>query len=521
MSGGWNIGILVTPLSRANGHLSTRQTSVESTQSRGLRSGTETQTQMALLESHGSDDAVAAASKATPAIAAQALPDVPGPRTGIGRLWERFNGGFWTLLDQGVISLGAFLINVQLARQLDTPQYGTFALLLGSFFLFQHFNASLIYYPLMLKLAGGKEERPSDLVFVSLILTALSTSAFSILVTSCLIAFGHSEIAFAAAVDLVLWQLQDGLRRALLAQFSHRTAAIADGITYVGAAAGIATLAYSHTLSVSNAFFAMAGTCALAIAVQVYQRPPTLLRDGNARDLLDSFWTHGKWAFLNGIILIVTMQAFPWALATARGPAGAAAFQAVLNVANLVNPIAFGLSNIILTTVAQTYATGTMRSAWRAAQTYIIIGTTLLSFCVIPVMLMPHAVLVLFYGVNSPYTNLEQAVGVMVLAVAINSIAEMMSTFVHGVQSAKLAVWMNGISLAVVALLLPFVGSHGVAGCALVLGAAKVVRLIAASCIVARMLSSAERARPEVSLVSTPGEDNDYQYRHARPERRK
>ena len=165
------------------------------------------------------------------------------PTRGAAWLWERFNGGFWTLLDQGAISLGTFLVNVELARQLDAPEYGTFALLLGGFFLFQHFNASLIYYPLMLKLAGGKQERPSDLVFVSLILTALSTSAFSAVVASCLIVFGRPDIAFAAAVYLVLWQLQDALRRALLAQFSYQVAAIADGIAYIGAAAGIAILA--------------------------------------------------------------------------------------------------------------------------------------------------------------------------------------------------------------------------------------------------------------------------------------
>lgn len=107
----------------------------------------------------------------------------------------------------------------------------------------------------------------------------------------------------------------------------------------------------------------MAGTCAVAIALQIYQRPPTFPRISNVRNLLRGFWMHGKWAFANGVILIVTVQAFPWALAMVDGPAAAAAFQAVLNVANLSNPIAFGLSNIILPVVAQAYASGSMRSA--------------------------------------------------------------------------------------------------------------------------------------------------------------
>jgi O-antigen/teichoic acid export membrane protein len=452
-----------------------------------------TQRQVTLLDPQSSDNPLAPAPKAAPALAGPALPDVSGPASAVARLWERFNGGVWTLLDQGAISLGTFLVNVQLARQFDVAEYGTFALLFGGFFLVQHFNASLIYYPLVLKLSGGKQQRSSDLVFVSLILTALSTIASSAVITSCLIIFGRSEITLAAAVYLVLWQFQDVLRRALLAQFSHQMAAIADGIAYIGAAAGIAILADFHSLSVSNALIAMAGTCALAIAVQVFQRLPTFPGTGNARDLLHGFWTHGKWAFVNGAILIVTVQAFPWSLTMLGGPAAAAAFQAVLNVVNVANPIAFGLSNIIMPTVTQAHAAGSMRSAWTAAQTYIIIGATLLSFCVILVMLMPHTVLALFYGANSPYAYMEQAVSVMMLAVAINSIADMISTFIHGVGSAKRAVWMNGISLAVVALLLPLVGLHGVLGCALVLTAAKVVRLIAACRIVARMLSSEER----------------------------
>jgi O-antigen/teichoic acid export membrane protein len=444
---------------------------------------------MALLDSstQSSGNASAAASKATPATA---LPDVPGPAIGAARLWERFKGAFWTLLDQGAISLGSFLVNVVLARKLDAPEYGTFALLFGGYFLVQLINASFVFYPLMLKLAGDKEERSSDLVFVSLILTALSTCVFTVVVISCLIVFGRSEIAFAAAVYLVLWQLQDVLRRALLAQFRHKTAAIADGITYLGAAAGITILANSDSLSVSNALFVMASTCALAIAVQVFQRPPTFLRNSNARDLLHGFWGHGKWALANGVILFVTVQAFPWALATADGPAAVAAFQAVLNIANLTNPVAFGLYNIILPVVAQAYSAGSMRSAWRAAQTYITIGTALLSFLVIPVVLMPHTVLALLYGANSPYAHLEDAVGVMVLAAAINAIAEMINTFIHGVGSGKLAVWMNGISLGVVAVLLPCVGVDGILGCVLVFGAARVVRLVAASCIVARLMSS-------------------------------
>jgi hypothetical protein len=103
---------------------------------------------------------------------------------------------------------------------------------------------------------------------ISLALIAASSFAFSAILVACLSAFGRQDIAAAAALYLVLWQLQDLLRRPLLAEFRHQAAILGDGITYVGAAFSIAVLASYHSLSVATALFAMAGARALAIAVQ-------------------------------------------------------------------------------------------------------------------------------------------------------------------------------------------------------------------------------------------------------------
>src|SRR5260370_35809101 len=223
---------------------------------------------------------------------------------------------------------------------------------------------------------------------------------------------------------------------------------------------------------VGHGVFGMISPGVLAIALEGFPRPQTSPHAITSGDLLQGFWTHWKWVFVNGVILIVRVQLFPWTLVVRDGQAAAADLQAVLNIGNLANPIAFGLSNIVMPAVAQAHASGTIRQAWRAAWTYIVIGAALLSFFAVPVMLMPETVLALFYGANSPFVHLNQAVGLMVLAVAINSIADMMSQFIFAVGSGKVALWMNGISLGVVALLLPFVGADGIAACALVLGTA-------------------------------------------------
>src|SRR5262249_44454469 len=158
----------------------------------------------------------------------------------------------------------------------------------------KHINSSLIYYPLMLRLAGGREERSSDLLFTSVLLTAASSLVLSTAVAACLFAFGRRDIAVAAALFLLFSQLQDVFRRALLAVFRHQAAAAIDAITYLGAAAAIAVLTKYGCLNLFTALSAMAGTCALAVAVQIFQRRailPSIICD---RELLRNFWTLGR-----------------------------------------------------------------------------------------------------------------------------------------------------------------------------------------------------------------------------------
>jgi O-antigen/teichoic acid export membrane protein len=158
-----------------------------------------------------------------------------------------------------------------------------------------------------------------------------------------------------------------------------------------------------------------------------------------------------------------------------------------MNIAHLANPIVFGLSNIILPAVAQANEEGGARGAWRTAQAYIFIGAALLLLYAIPLMLLPRAMLLLFYGPNSPYVGLYHAVSIAVFAVTINSLVDMVSAFMHGIKAPKFAAWMNlkGFATAAIALLL--IGPVSVVGCAVALAIAGTVRAIAAWRLVARI----------------------------------
>ncbi|HJZ32997.1 MAG TPA: MATE family efflux transporter, partial [Hyphomicrobiaceae bacterium] len=228
--------------------------------------------------------------------------------------------------------------------------------------------------------------------------------------------------------------------------------------------------------------------------VETVRRRPTLPNLNDPRAFIRDYWVLGRWFFLNGIVSIATVQIFPWALALFDGPAAAAGYQAVMNIANLANPIVFGLCNTILPAVARAHEESGVQGAWRVAQTFMVIGAALLLLYAIPLMLLPQTVLLLLYGANSPYASLQHVVPIVVFAVAINSLVDMLSAFIHGLKAPKLTIWMNLLGFATAALVLPFLGPVSVISCAVGLAAARTVRAIAAWRVVARVRLAAREA---------------------------
>jgi O-antigen/teichoic acid export membrane protein len=62
----------------------------------------------------------------------------------------------WTLVDQGVVSFGNFLLNVLLARTLSEEDYGEFTLFLGAIFILR----TILFLHLLSAVgAPGRRER--------------------------------------------------------------------------------------------------------------------------------------------------------------------------------------------------------------------------------------------------------------------------------------------------------------------------------------------------------------------------
>ena len=398
------------------------------------------------------------------------------------------NRASWTLVDQGLVSLGAFLVNVQLARHLPAEQFGTFALLFGGFLGLQLFSSSLLLYPMSIRLPLLQGIDRARLYAATILLVAAACVPLCIVLSAALIGFGRSDLVPPALALFICWQMQEAVRRGLLAEFRHGDAIYGDAICYYGQVAALAALTYFGHLTLANALYSMAGAYALGAVIQAAQLRLRLSHFADLRATAAEFWSIGSWSLGNNVVSILRIQILPWALAASGGPAAAASFQAVLNVVNLTNPVILGLCNIIPQTAASAQHSGGNTGAWRAARIYMLIGAPPTYAYYALVGLLPWVPLTIFYGSGSPYASLTLPAQLLVLAWSIGYYAEMICSYLHGVNRARLALIINLLGVLSVLVLAPnLIHLYGLVGACLTLVGANVVRLLASTYIQKRV----------------------------------
>ena len=404
----------------------------------------------------------------------------------------------WTLVDQGVVSFGNFMLNVLLARTLSEEDYGEFALFLGAIFILRAIDYSLISYPLSVRLCVARDdERAGLLGNTSLLAAALSLVLVVVMAVGTTLL--EDNILLPACLCFLCWQAQETSRRCLLADFRYRAAVAGDGIAYVGQALLIALVASLGGIALPAALYMMSATFATGALVHVSKLRFAWPDLSETRLLAREYFSLGKWSIVNYELVLVRAQLFPWMLAATAGTAATASLQAGLNIANMMNPIIFGIGNAIPQVAAHAHRNGNVIGAWRAAYGYVLFGLGPILVISAAGVLMPNLLLRTVYGPSSPY--LAAAIGLQLLAVAgvLDYIAEMISKTLLGVQAGRLASVVNVVAVGVAAVLaFALIGTLGVLGACLALLVANLVRATGAVIAIAWLIAeekSRERAR--------------------------
>ena len=403
----------------------------------------------------------------------------------------------WTLVDQGVVSAGNFILNILLARTLSEHDYGAFAIFLGVIFVLRTLDYSIVTYPLSLRLhAASHEERAGLLGNTILLSTVMSLILVTVLVLGTVL-LKVKSLMLPICLCYVCWQAHETARRCLLADFRYSGAVAGDGISYLGQALLIALMASLWHVTLVSALYAMSATFALGAMVHWSKQRFGWPDLAETRHLVREYVAVGKWSLISYQIALVRHQLMPWVLASVAGTGATASYQAAANIANTIAPINLGIGNAVPQIAAQAYRAGGLIGASRAVCGYVLFGLGPVLLICAAAVLVPTLLLLTAYGPQSPY--LAVATGLQLLAIAgvFDYVGEMINKTLLGIEAGRIASLINVVSFgAAIILAFTLIRPFGVVGACLALLFSNLTRAIAGAIAIAWLISREKALAP-------------------------
>jgi O-antigen/teichoic acid export membrane protein len=365
-----------------------------------------------------------------------------------GKLRALMGGrGIWALGDQATLSLGNFLTNILLIRHLAKDQFGIYAVLFSLLLFLNNLHTSLVTYPLSITASTGELAKHRRRTVGSVGITLLLAFPFFVIVAIATRMVASFSLVPWVLAAMVLWQVQETLRRAMMARLQHRRAVLGDAISYLGQAVALWLIIRHGTLSPAIAFGAIACTSGIAALVQAIQlifffdieEPAASSVTPDESEIGESFtsqafehWSLGRWVLLTNLISLITVYATPWILMFFHGAGEVATYQALANLLGVSNPILTSMSGLIVPVVAIASAQRGIQAARRAAFSYAAQGAGLLLPYFALLAIVPQFALRMFYGANSPYLSFTTPLRLMVAVYTLFYFSQMIAAFLNG-----------------------------------------------------------------------------------------
>lgn len=371
-------------------------------------------------------------------------------------------------IDQGVVSAGNFLTGFLVARNVQPlALVGDYGLLMQVVFYVNALQAALVVYPLTVKGASKSREELAVAGGASTIFT-LGLAPLAMLVVGIAIAVLQQNLLLGCivAAAVIAWQVQETVRRALLAHLEYDRALVGDAVRYLGQAAVVLLLVRRHSLSLEAVFatiFAMSFLAAIIQGLQLRIRRPSAQ---TARRQADEFWELGSWMLGAAALGVITNLAFPFALRFMRkdGADQVGVLTAFGNLLLFVNPVTQSIVGLILPASARAMAAHGLRAAATVSAKAAAMGAVILVPILLAFLIFPH--FVVQYGLKqAQYRPYVWALNWCVIAQMVMYLGACVEAFLNSLQKAHsnfIAYIVN--SAAVLLIGLPLVHFDGLRG---------------------------------------------------------
>lgn len=371
----------------------------------------------------------------------------------------------WVLIDQAVVSGGNFLTNWLLLRHLPQEAFGIFNVLLETLNYLNSLQAALIVYPLTIKGATGDRANLARMATASVLLTFALLPLLGGATAWSVGALGNGGFTVAAITALLLWQIQETLRRGLMADLRFADAVWGDALRYLGQVGIIYFFARHGTLTLNQVFLVMGFTSVVATILQAFQLGMKWVWPSELVRVAIDFWRLGRWVLLTNASGIITSLGFWWVLRWMHGNAACAVWGAIVLPFKLANPVMASMTGLIVPAVARAASQEGLKAANRTALRYAAFGAALLLPFFLILTLFPRFSLAFFSRANSPYVVYGNELRMFVANYIVVYFSTVIGAWIAGLGHNRLN--FNAQVIGVIATLfvgLPFTAKWGVQG---------------------------------------------------------
>lgn len=334
------------------------------------------------------------------------------------------------MVDQALVSFGNFVLGFVALRTMPQQEFGAFFLVLSMLLFLNSLHGALVGYPLSVCGANCDSYALRRRVSDSILFTLALAPPLSLGMIGMMAWFSQTGLIPWALTAMVLWQVQETLRRGLMAHLRHREALLGDALSYIGQAAIALILAQSGKLTLEAAFCAIAITSLLGLLVQFFQLRPKLELARSAAAILHEHWYLGRWVFLTNAVALLTTQATLWTLGYFHGVIAVAEYGALTQIIGLTNPVVIGITGIVVPTVARAVSSD-MPGAQRAALALGLQGAVVLSPYLAILLVAPEVAIRLVTS-SSDYASLSKLLQLFALSFALAFPAMMILAVLNG-----------------------------------------------------------------------------------------
>jgi O-antigen/teichoic acid export membrane protein len=270
-----------------------------------------------------------------------------------------------------------------------------------------------------------------------LLLTLVLCVPLSLAMTGTTVIFQQSGILLWVCLAMVLGQVQETLRRTLLAHLEFRAAIPGDAISYLLQAAILFVLMRGGHLSLATAFVTMAVTSAMAAIVQAFQiglRPIALHQ---LSGIVADFWHVGRWILYSNLTSVVASLGYNWMLALRWNTTQVAYLYVIVSPMKVVNPLITAVSSVIVPSVSRVHHQAGLHRAKLVGLRYAALGFAALAPYLFILLIFPAQCIRILYGNRPEYLALGNLLRIFIATYTLSYLANASLACLNGLGNSR------------------------------------------------------------------------------------